>query len=100
VDQHKLIVQSVGKAAAKTFLQAFLAVFVPLFLLWATSNTAMLTNEQSGGNIDLDFKPLIAAGTAAAIAGVAALLSAGWNLSKGPTSDTPVVVQPPVVVDK
>jgi hypothetical protein len=100
VDQHKLIVQSVGKAAAKTFIQAFLAVFVPLFLLWATSNTAMLTNEQSGGSIDLDFKPLIAGLTAAAIAGVAAVLSAAWNLSKGPTQNPPVVLDEPVVVDK
>ena len=100
MDTHKVIVQSIGKAAAKTFLQAFLAVFVPLFLLWATSNTAVLTNAQSGGNIDLDFKPLIAGATAAVIAGFAALLSAAWNLSKGPTQNQPVVVDPPVVVDK
>jgi hypothetical protein len=96
MDQHKMIVQSVGKAAAKTFIQAFLAVFVPLFLLWATSNTAILTNEQNGGTIDLDFKPLIAGATAAAIAGVAALLSAGWNLSKGPVAQPPVVINEPV----
>jgi hypothetical protein len=96
MDQHKMIVQSVSKAAAKTFIQAFLAVFVPLFLLWATSNTAILTNEQNGGSIDLDFKPLIAGATAAAIAGVAALLSAGWNLSKGPTVQPPVVINEPV----
>jgi hypothetical protein len=96
VDQHKMILQSVGKAAVKTFLQAFLAVFVPLFLLWATSNTAMLTNEQSGGSIDLDFKPLVAGLTAAAIAGVAAVLSAAWNISKGPTVQPPVVINEPV----
>jgi hypothetical protein len=100
MDTHKTIVQTVGKAAAKTFLQAFLAVFVPLFILWATSNTAMLTNEQSGGNIDIDFKPVAAALIAAAIAGVSSVLSAAWNLSKGPTSQTPVVDSPPVVVDK
>ena len=95
----KVIVQSIGKAAAKTFLQAFLAVFVPLFLLWATSNTAVLTNQQSGGNIDLDFKPVVAAATAALLAAIAAVLSAVWNWSKGPTSNQPVVVDPPVVVD-
>jgi hypothetical protein len=37
---------------------------------------------------------------AGGLAALAASLSALWNWSKGPTSDTPVVVQPPVVVDK
>ena len=96
----KMVVQSIGKAAAKTFLQAFLAVFVPLFLLWVTSNTAVLTNTQNGGNIDLDFKPVMAAAVAACLAAIAAVLSALWNATKGPTSQTPVVVDPPVVVDK
>lgn len=96
----KMVVQSIGKAAAKTFLQAFLSVFVPLFLLWVTSNTAVLTNEANGGNIDIDFKPVAAAATAALLAAIAAVLSALWNYTKGPTQNTPVVVDPPVVVDR
>jgi protein-S-isoprenylcysteine O-methyltransferase Ste14 len=100
VDTHKVVVQTIGKAAAKTALQAFLAVFVPLFLLWVTGNTAVLTNQQNGGNIDIDFNPVMAAAVAGGLAALAASLSALWNWSKGPTSDTPVVVQPPVVVDK
>lgn len=96
----KMVVQSIGKAAAKTALQAFLAVFVPLFLLWVSGNTAVLTNTQNGGNIDIDFKPVAAAAVAGGLAALAAVLSALWNWSKGPTSSQPVTVQPPVVVDK
>lgn len=86
-----VVVQSIGKAAAKTALQAFLAVFVPLFLLWVSGNTAVLTNTQNGGNIDIDFKPVMAAAVAGVLAALAATLSALWNWSKGPT-----VSQPPV----
>jgi hypothetical protein len=96
----KMVVQSIGKAAAKTALQAFLAVFVPLFLLWVSGNTAVLTNTQNGGNIDIDFKPVAAAAVAGGLAALAAVLSALWNWSKGPTSNQPVTVQPPVIVDK
>lgn len=96
VDQHKMILQSVGKAAAKTALQAFLAVFVPLFLLWATSNTAVLTNADAGGSIDLDLKPVMAAAVAGILAAIAATLSAVWNWSKGPVVQPPVVINDPV----
>ena len=66
------VVQSVAKGAAKTFFQAALVVFVPLFLAWAAGNTATLT---AGGDIDVDLKPLAAFGLAAVIGGLAAMVS-------------------------
>lgn len=66
------VVQSVAKGAAKTFIQAFLVIFVPLFLAWATGHTAELTN---GASIDVDLKPLAAFGLAGVLGGSAALLS-------------------------
>ena len=85
----QVVVQTIGKAAAKTFLQAFLAVFVPLFLMWVAGNTAVLTNTQNGGHIDIDFQPVMAAAVAGLLAAAAALISALWNWSKGPTVTTP-----------
>lgn len=66
------VIQSVAKGAAKTFFQAALVVFVPLFLAWAAGNTATLT---AGGEIDIDLKPLAAFGLAAVIGGLAATVS-------------------------
>ena len=94
---HKVIVQSIGKAAAKTFLQAFLGIMalivVPHLGTW-------VTDVQSGGTVDVDLKWWANALLAATGAGIAALISVAWNWSKGPTSQQPIVVAPPVVVDK
>ncbi len=65
-------VQSVAKGAAKTFGQAFLAIFVPLFVAWAAGHTAELSTG-AWGNVDL--KPVAAFGLAASFAAIAAALS-------------------------
>lgn len=75
----KEVTQTVAKAAAKTFLQAFLSVLalllVPVLTNWAV-------NLQNGGDvvIDVDFfqKVLIAATGA----GIAALISLAWNWAR------------------
>lgn len=94
--QHKLIVQSVGKAAAKTFVQAFIGV---LFLLVVPQLANWYTVVAGGGTVDIDIKWWANVIISAVGAGVAALISAAWNSLKGPTQETPVVVPPPVVVD-
>lgn len=66
------VVQSVAKGAAKTFGQAFLIIFVPLFVAWAAGHTAELS---SGTWIDLDLKPVAAFGLAGLLGAGAALLS-------------------------
>lgn len=66
------VVQSVAKGAAKTFIQAFLVIFVPLFVAWAAGNTAELSN---GAWLDIDLKPVAAFGLAALLGAAAALLS-------------------------
>lgn len=66
------VVQSVAKGAAKTFIQAFLVIFVPLFVAWAAGNTAELSN---GSWLEIDLKPVAAFGLAAALGACAALLS-------------------------
>ena len=66
------VVQSVAKGAAKTFCQAALAIFVPLFVAWAAGHTAQLSTGAWG---DLDLKPVAAFGLAAALGAIAAVLS-------------------------
>ena len=66
------VVQSVAKGAAKTFAQAGLAIFVPLFLAWAAGHTAELSTGAWG---DIDLKPVAAFGLAAALGAIAAVLS-------------------------
>ena len=65
-------VQSIAKGAAKTFCQAFLAIFVPLFVAWAAGHTAELS---TGAWVDVDLKPIAAFGLAASFAAIAAVLS-------------------------
>lgn len=73
------VTQTIAKAAAKTFLQAFLSVLalllVPVLTNWAV-------DLQNGGDIvvDVDFfrKVLIAA----VGAGIAALISLSWNWAR------------------
>lgn len=73
------VTQTIAKAAAKTFLQAFLSVLalllVPVLTNWAV-------DLQNGGDIvvDVDFfqKVLIAA----VGAGIAALISMSWNWAR------------------
>lgn len=68
----QLIVQSVAKAAAKTFMQAFLAVLVlllvPILTRWAV-------DVSGGGQIDLDVHFFANILIAAVGGGIAALIS-------------------------
>ena len=66
------VIQSVAKGALKTFGQAFLAIFVPLFVAWAAGHTAELSTG-AWGNVDL--APIAAFGVAASLAAIAAVLS-------------------------
>ena len=66
------VVQSVLKGAVKTGIQAFLVIFVPLFVAWAAGNTAELSN---GTWLDLDLKPVAAFGLAGVLAAAAAVVS-------------------------
>lgn len=95
-----VVVQTVAKAAAKTFIQTFVVTVAPLLLAWIGSQQLALSNAQTGGNVDINFSPLPAILVGGLMAAVAALISAAWNLAKGPTTTTPVTVQPPVFVDK
>ena len=66
------VVQSVAKGAVKTFIQAFLVIFVPLFVAWAAGHTAELSTGTWG---DIDLKPVAAFGLASMLGALAALLS-------------------------
>ena len=76
--QH-LITQSVAKAAAKTFLQAFFSIIallaVPVLTSWSTTLS-------DGGHIEIDVTFLTQVLIAATGAGIAALISLAWNWSK------------------
>ena len=75
----KQITQSVGKAAAKTFLQSFVSILslllVPVLMNWST-----IVGE--GGVIEIDGGFFINVLIAAAGAGVAALISFAQNALK------------------
>jgi len=77
----KTISQTVLMAAAKTFLQAFLAILV---LLAVPVLTGWAGTIQNGGAIDIDLRFWTQVLVAALGAGIAALISAIWNWSKAP----------------
>jgi hypothetical protein len=68
-------------AAAKTFLQSFLAILV---LLAVPVLTGWTNTIQNGGSIDIDLRAWTQVLLAALGAGIAALISAMWNWSKTP----------------
>jgi hypothetical protein len=97
VDEHKLIIQSIGKAALKTFVQAGVGTVGVFLLAWVAVQT---TNISNGGNVrDIDWTPLLGFLAMFCLAGIAALTSLAMNWSKR-TTQPPVVVNEPVVVDK
>lgn len=75
----KEVTQTVAKAAAKTFLQAFLSVLALLLVPVLTNWTTTLSN---GGTIDIDVDFVSQVAIAAVGAGIAALISLAWNWSK------------------
>lgn len=77
----KVVTQTVLKAAAKTFLQAFVGV---LALLLAPTLTNWAVDLQNGGDIRVDVNWFVKVLIAAVGAGIAALISAAWNWSKTP----------------
>lgn len=77
----KVVTQTVLKAAAKTFLQAFVGV---LALLLAPTLTSWAVDLQNGGDIRVDVNWFVKVLIAAVGAGIAALISAAWNWSKTP----------------
>lgn len=72
----KLVTQSVARAAAKTFLQAFFAVLallaVPVLTSWATT-------LQQGGELVVDVDWFVRVLIAATGGGIAALISFAGN---------------------
>lgn len=92
---NKTIIQSIGKAALKTFLQAFIGVLV---LLAVPTLGNWVTSVQSGGEVSVDLEWWTKVFIAAVGAGIAALISFIWN-SLNKTTETPVVVDPPAVVE-
>ena len=77
----KVVTQTVIKAAAKTFLQAFVGV---LALLLAPTLTNWAVDLQNGGDIRVDVNWFVKVLIAAVGAGIAALISAAWDWSKTP----------------
>lgn len=75
----RTITQTIAKAAAKTFLQAFLAILVLLAVPVLTGWAETVGNGERIV-IDLDFwRQVLIAATGA---GIAALISLAWNWSK------------------
>jgi hypothetical protein len=77
----KLVTQTIAKAAAKTFLQAFIGV---LALLLVPTLTNWAVDLQKGGDIQVDASWFVKVLIAAVGAGIAALISTVWNWSKTP----------------
>lgn len=75
----KEVTQTVAKAAAKTFLQAFLAILV---LLAVPELTRWATTIADGGEVIVDVHWWVQVIIAAVGAGLAALISLAWNWSK------------------
>ena len=75
----KEITQTVAKAAAKTFAQAFVGVLallaVPVLTSWAV-------DLQNGGDVTVDINFFTKLLVAAVGAGIAALISFAWNALK------------------
>jgi hypothetical protein len=93
MDQHKMIIQSVGRAAIKTFVQAGVGAVGVLILAWAATQT---TNVANGGDVrDIDWTPLLGFLAIFALAGIASLTSLLMNWSKK-SEPPPVVVNEPV----
>lgn len=84
----KIIVQTVAKAAAKTFLQAAIAI---LALLLVPHLGTWVTTVQEGGTIDIDIAWWGNVLLAATGGGIAALISAVWNWTRGPSYPPPPV---------
>lgn len=84
-----VVVQTVAKAAVKTFVQFFVVFTAPLLLAWIGSAQLALQNTQTGGSIDINFNPLASILIGGVLAGCAALISAAWNYFRGPTVTTP-----------
>lgn len=75
------VTQTITKAAAKTFIQAFMAVFAPLSIAVLSG---YVTTVQDGGQILFDltlWTNLLLGGVAG---GVAGLISLVWNWAKQP----------------
>lgn len=77
----RTVTQSIAMAAAKTFLQAFLAILVVLAVPVLTGWADTIGN---GGQIAIDVRFWLQVLIAAIGAGIAALLSLAWNWSKTP----------------
>lgn len=77
--ENKMITQTVAKAAAKTFLQAAVAVLV---LLAVPVLTSWATTIRDGGTVEIDLHWWSQVMIAAVGGGIAALISLVWNWSK------------------
>lgn len=75
------VTQTVAKAAAKTFLQAFLGV---LALLLVPTLTNWAVDLQNGGDVTVDVQFFTKVLIAATGAGIAALISLAWNWARKP----------------
>ena len=77
---HKMVIQTAGKAAVKTFIQAFLAVFAPLSLLVLNG---YVSTVQEGGSVVFDLNAWTNLLIGGAAGGIAGLISLVWNWAKG-----------------
>jgi hypothetical protein len=96
VDQHKLIVQSIGRAALKTFVQAGVGAAGTLLLVWIMSEYTDITNGESPS--DIDWKGLAGIAVIFCLMGLSALTSLVMNWAKK-SEPPPVVLREPAVID-